>query len=122
MVGGMRSKDGTAASLEIEIRREMDRYNARLRHCVSVACGVLEQALQVWEDLWADCQDPRSPEEIIDGKPLAQGDLPVHGWPCFLQGLHLLGHHIDYSKRLLAGDLHPDIGHAGDSNEREENQ
>jgi len=116
----MRFKDGTATSLEIEIRREMDRYNARLRHCASVTSGVLEQALKVWEELWDDCQDPRSPEEIIDGKPFARGDLPVHGWPGFLERLHLLGHYLDYAQRLLAGDRDPQIGHPGDENEREE--
>lgn len=118
----MKLKEGAATSLEIEIRREMDRYNARLRHCASVTSGVLEQALKVWEEIWADCQDPRSPEEIIDGKPLAQGDLPVQGWPGFLERLHLLGHYLDYAQRLLAVDHNPEIGPRGDENERKEDR
>lgn len=121
-VGSMRIKGGAATSLEIEIRREIDRYNARLRHCAIVTCSVLEQALKVWEDLWTDCQDPRSPEEIIDGEPITQGDLPVHGWPCFLERLHLLGHYIDYAQRLLVGDQNPEMEHPGDEDEREKNR
>lgn len=116
----MRFEDGAAVSLETEIRREMDRYNARLRHCSTVASGVLEQALRVWEELWAECQDPRSPEEIIDGKPLAHGDLPGHGWPNFLERLHLLGYYLDYVRRLLEGSFHPATEHPQGQTQREE--
>jgi len=106
----MRSRDGTAPSLETEIRQEVDRYNAGLRHCAAVATGVLEQACDVWEELWAHCQDPRSPEEIIEGKPLDRGELPQHGWPSFLERLHLLGTYLDYTRRLLEGTRVPESG------------
>jgi len=118
----MRYQDGTAPSLEAEIRREIDRYNAGLRHCAAVTSGVLEQAFEVWEELWADCQDPRSPEEIIDGKPLDRGDLPQSGWPSFLERLHLLGTYLDYTRRLLAGTSSPEAGGAQGETQREDDR
>jgi len=102
---GMKSHNGTAASLEVQIRREIDRYNARLRHCSAVSAQVLEQANKILEDLWEECQDPRTAEEILDSKPLDPGSLPCHGWPNFLEKLHLLGYYLEYSQRLLMGNL-----------------
>jgi hypothetical protein len=106
----MRSGQGSAASLEVEIRREIDRYNARLRHCTGVAAGTLEQAMALLEEIWKDCQDPRTPEEIIDGEALDPGDLPVGGWPDLREKLYLLGYQLDYVKRLCQGALEPADG------------
>ncbi len=116
----MKTKDSTAPALDIEIRREIDRYNARLRHCAAVVSGVLDQAHEVWEELWADTRDPRTPEEIIEGKPLGRGELPRQGWPSFLERLHLLGYYLEYSRRLLAGSVPPEAGPSGEGNQGEE--
>ncbi|MEW6441453.1 MAG: hypothetical protein AB1640_11010 [bacterium] len=98
----------SAASVEADIRREIERYNAALRHGSAISYEVLKQALQTWEELWAECQDPRSPEEILDGKPLAPGDLPIHGWQSLLERMQLLGYYLHYIQRLLGRSLDPE--------------
>ena len=67
--------------LDRETRIHLDRFNARMRHFQGVAASVMEQAVQVWLDLVKELEDPRTPEEIIDGVPLSDGALPACGWP-----------------------------------------
>jgi len=88
-----------------EERIHLDRFNARMRHFQGVAASVMGQAIQVWEEILKDLEDPRSPEEIIDGVPLSDGALPACGWPEFMEKLHLLGHYIDYTRRLCDGSV-----------------
>lgn len=105
-LGNMKSTSG-AIPVELDIRREIERYNALLRHCSGVSYEVLKQALQTWEELWMHCQDPRSADEILDGVLLAPDDLPRYGWSSFLEKLHLLGHYLHSMQRLLARSLDP---------------
>jgi len=74
-------------------RRDIERFNARLRHFRGVAAGVLIDAEKVWEEICCACQDPRTCEEILEGVPE------------FMEKLHLLGHYIYYTRRLCDGSL-----------------
>ncbi len=96
----------SGSGLDREARIHLDRFNARMRHFQGVAASVMEQAIQVWEDLLKELEDPRTPEEIIDGVPLSDGALPACGWPEFMEKLHLLGHYIDYTRRLCDGSIY----------------
>lgn len=86
-------------------RKDVERFNARLRHFRGVAASVLNDAQRVWEEVWDDCRDPRSCEEIIEGVEQAEGRMPACGWPELREKLHLLGHYIDYTKRLCDGSV-----------------
>ncbi|MDD2901975.1 MAG: hypothetical protein PHU44_06025 [Syntrophales bacterium] len=86
-------------------REEIDRINARLRHFRGVAASVMNDALEVLNAVWDSCQDPRSPEEILDGVPEPLARTPAGGWAEFFERLHLLGTYIDYARRLCDGSI-----------------
>jgi hypothetical protein len=103
------SKTSTAESetgLNREARLHLDRFNARMRHFQGVAASVMAEANQVWEEILRELDDPRTPEEIIDGVPLSDGALPACGWAEFREKLHLLGHYLDYTRRLCDGSVY----------------
>jgi len=86
-------------------RRDIERFNARLRHFRGVAAGVLIDAEKVWEEICCACQDPRTCEEILEGVGGPTERAPSCGWPEFMEKLHLLGHYIHYTRRLCDGSL-----------------
>lgn len=88
-----------------DLKRELIRFHAQLRHLTRVAAGTLIEATRLQHELWEACQDPRTPEQIIDGVDFSEADLPVIGWPEFLEKLHRLGQLIDYSRRLCDGSI-----------------
>ena len=101
-------QNGTAEAktgLNHETKRQVDRFNARMRHFQGVAASVMEEAQKLWEEIWVDLQDPRTPEEIIDGVPLSESALPACGWPEFMDKIFLLGHYLDYTRRLCDGSI-----------------
>ncbi|MFO8057159.1 MAG: hypothetical protein R6V10_07695 [bacterium] len=95
----------TSSGWNHETRREVDRFNARMRHFQGVAASVMREAQELWEEIWEVLQDPRTPEEIIDDVPLSKDALPSCGWPEFMEKLHLLGHYLDYTRRLCDGSV-----------------
>ena len=98
--------EGTSRMLdEGHPRGDIERFNARLRHFRGVAASVLNDAQAVWEEIWEVCRDPRTCEEILEGIEEADGTMPACGWPELREKLHLLGHYIDYTKRLCDGSL-----------------
>ncbi len=101
-------QNGTAEAkteLNQETRRQVDRFNARMRHFQGVAASVMDEAQNLMEEIWEQLSDPRTPEEIIDGVPLSDDALPVCGWPEFMEKLHLLRHYLDYTRRLCDGSV-----------------
>lgn len=86
-------------------KEEIERINARLRHFRGVAAHVMQDALEIWREIWDACQDPRSWEEILDGVPEPVARTPAGGWADFHEKLHLLGAYLDYAKRLCEGSL-----------------
>ncbi|MGA1840252.1 MAG: hypothetical protein ACMUIU_06460 [bacterium] len=91
--------------LQIEIKKEIERTNAKLRHYRGVAVSVLNDALKIWLQILEDCRDTRTCEEIIDGIDETNIHLPLCGWQEFRERLRLLGHYIDYTKRLCEGSI-----------------
>lgn len=87
------------------VRIEIERVNARLRHFRGVAASVLNDAQKVWEEICEACNDQRTCEQILEGVDEPAGRAPACGWPEFKEKLHLLGHYIDYTKRLLEGSI-----------------
>ena len=87
------------------LRTEIERANAKLRHFRGVAASVLNDAQKVFEEICEACNDPRTCEQILEDVDEMAGRSPVCGWPEFREKLNLLGHHIDYTKRLLEGSI-----------------
>ena len=94
------------------MRRDVERFNARLRHFRGVAASVLNDAQKVWEEIHQACQDPRTCEEIIAGIEEPTDKMPECGWPEFREKLHLLGHYIHYTKKLCDGSV-DDLSNTG---------
>ncbi|AEB10257.1 hypothetical protein [Desulfobacca acetoxidans] len=86
-------------------QEEIARTNARLRHFRGIAVTVMHDALEILEEIWDSCQDPRSWKEILDGVPEPAARTPTGGWPEFYERLHLLRAYIDYAKRLCEGSI-----------------
>ena len=95
----------TALALKEEWRNEIDRANARMRHFRGVAASVVKDAILVFEEVWEACQDPRTPEQIIDGIELPPNAIPTCTMAEFMEKLNLLGNYLDYARRLLDGSL-----------------
>ena len=66
---------------------------------------MLNDAHRVWEEMLQTCQDPRTCDEILEGLEEPTGRMPACGWPEFREKLHLLGHYIQYTKRLCDGSI-----------------
>ncbi|MBM4295473.1 MAG: hypothetical protein FJ126_11320 [Deltaproteobacteria bacterium] len=86
-------------------REEIARTNARLRHFRGIAASVMKDALDILNEIWDSCEDPRSPKEILDGVPEPVARTPVGGWAEFYERLHLLGTYLDYARRLCEGSI-----------------
>jgi hypothetical protein len=87
------------------LRSDIERVNAKLRHFRGVAAGVLNDAQKVWEEIWEACRDPRSCEEILEAPAESTDKMPACGWAELQEKLHLLGHYIEYTRRLCDGSL-----------------
>ena len=87
------------------LRKDIDRTNAMLRHFRGVALSVLNDAEKTLDQIRDACADSRTCEQIIDGLEEPEASLPACGWPELREKLHLLGHYLDYTKRLLEGSV-----------------
>lgn len=86
-------------------RKEIERANARLRHFRGIAASVMKDALGLWEEIRDALQDPRSCEEILDGKERELNRSSQYEKSEILEKFHLLGIHIDYARRLCEGSI-----------------
>ncbi len=105
MEKGAQAKTRPEGGYDEHLRRDVDRFNARLRHFRGVAASVLNDAQEVWEEICEASRDPRTCEEILEGVGEPTGMMPVCGWPEFREKLHLLGHYIQYTKKLCDGSV-----------------
>lgn len=94
--------------------QEIRRANARLRHFRGVAAGVMGEAQRLWLELWEELQDPRSPEEILEGGDSPRIQLTAVDRDSLLDKLHLLGIQIDYARRLCEGSIGSESHAQGD--------
>jgi len=99
-------KNGKEACSLRGARRNMELLNNPMRYRHEVAVSVVSDAKRVWNEIWDACLDPITPEQIIRGMKANNwaSDLPAGGWSELREKLHLLGHYLDYSFRLLKAD------------------
>jgi hypothetical protein len=65
-----------------------------------VIASLIDESLKILEDMWQVCKDPRTPEEILDGKANSTNGIPTCGWSEFMEKHHLLKHYLDRTKRF----------------------
>lgn len=84
---------------------EIERTNAKLRHFRGVAASVMNDALKVWQQIWENCIDTRTCEEILEGIDATESHIPLCGWTELREKLYLLRHYIEYAQRLCDGSI-----------------
>ena len=71
----------------------------RLRHLRNVTSSLMDNALNVWAELWQEFD-----ERVVFGVAVLpqakEGFKPECGWPEFLERMWLLRHYLDFAKRL----------------------
>ncbi len=87
------------------LRLEVDKANARMRHFRAVAASVLADAEKVLAEVWRDAEDPRTPDEILDGAPEPREGMPAGGWCEFREKLLLLQQLLAQAKRFCDGSI-----------------
>lgn len=72
---------------------------ARLEHFQDVTNGVMQDALNVWADLWGELQSGGA--RGVGAPPEAEKEFrPSCGWPEFLEKMWLLRNHLDFMVRF----------------------
>lgn len=76
-----------------------------LQHFKNVTGNVMQDALNVWADLWKELEG-----QVVSGVmvlPEAEnGFKPSCGWPEFLEKMWLLRHYLDFAGRFSQQDFH----------------
>ncbi len=74
-----------------------------LRHFKNVTSNVMQDALNVWADLWGELQGSVTCGVMV--LPEAEnGFKPSCGWPEFLEKMWLLRHYLDFARRFSEGN------------------
>lgn len=72
----------------------------KVQHLKNVTGEVLDDAQQVWAQLWRELQGV-----AVDGclvlPNVDQALKPRCGWPEFLEAMWLLKHHLDYAQKFV---------------------
>ena len=74
-----------------------------LRHFKNVNSSLMQDALDVWAELWEEFQD-RVTCGIAVLPEAKKGFIPSCGWPEFLEKMWLLRHYMDFAKSLSDPD------------------
>jgi len=88
-----------------QMKKEVERANAKMRHFRAVAASLMDEALKVWAEIWQAWQDTRTPDEIIDGIDKPATAFPACDRQKLMENLYLLRHYLDYTKRLCDGSI-----------------
>lgn len=74
-----------------------------LQHFKNVTSNVMQDALNVWADLWGELQSSVTCGVMV--LPEAEdGFKPSCGWPEFLEKMWLLRHYMDFARRFSKGN------------------
>ena len=72
---------------------------AELQNFKNVNNSIMQDALNVWADLWAELDGHVGPRDAI--KPdFSKGFEPSCGWSEFLEKMWVLWYYLDFSKRI----------------------
>ena len=70
-----------------------------LKHFRNVTGSVVQDALNVWADLWGELQNGAACGSVIDPE-VKKGFKPSCGWSEFLEKMWVLRHHLDFVARF----------------------
>lgn len=70
-----------------------------LQHFKNVTGSVMQDALNVWADLWGELQGSITCGVMVLPE-VENGFKPSCGWPEFLEKMWLLKHYFDFTKRF----------------------
>ncbi len=74
-----------------------------LRDFKNVTSNVMQDALNVWADLWGELEDSVTCGVMV--LPEAEnGFKPSCGWPEFLEKMWLLRHYLDFARKFSEQD------------------
>jgi hypothetical protein len=92
------SRNGPAEGRKVLLPKE------KFKHFRNVTGAVLQDAQDIWADLWNELQG-----EVVDGVMILpdaeKGFKPKCGWPEFLEKMWLLKHKLDYANRFCDGEM-----------------
>jgi hypothetical protein len=75
-----------------------------MRLLQNVAGVVLQDAQNVWAELWNEFQGVVT-DGIMILPEVENGFKPQCGWPEFLEKMWCLKHYLDYAKRVSTGEV-----------------
>lgn len=70
-----------------------------LRHFRNVVSNVMQDALNVWAELWGELDGQVTSGNMILPET-KKGFKPSCGWPQFLEKMWVLKHYLDFTKRF----------------------
>jgi hypothetical protein len=96
---------------ESKTTAETPSAQVELKHFQNVTNSVVQDALNVWADLWAELEDnvacgvalksPEKESEIPVGEDRGRGAIqPSCGWPQFLEKMWILRQNLDFLARF----------------------
>jgi hypothetical protein len=68
-------------------------------HFKKVTSNVMQDALNVWADLWAEMENQVTSGIMISSNA-ENGFKPSCGWPKFFEKMWVLRHYLDFTKRF----------------------
>lgn len=71
----------------------------KLEHFKNVTNSVMQDALKVWAELWAEFEGSVTSGVMVQCDP-QNGFKPSCGWPEFLEKMWLLRHYLDFARRF----------------------
>lgn len=89
-------------SAQAERTCEVLTADEKLRHFRNVSGSVLQDAQDVWGDIWDQLQGSVTHGFMVTPEG-DKGFRPECGWPEFLEKMWLLKHYLDYTKRHCDG-------------------
>ena len=76
---------------------------AKLRDLRCVTHDAVQDAINVWDELWAELDGQGDAEETVSPEA---GFEPACGWTDFLKKMWVLRHHLDFTQRVSRDRFH----------------
>jgi len=71
-----------------------------LQNFKNVNNNLMQEALNVWADLWAELDGQVKPNNNVTKTDIKEGFEPSCGWSEYIEKMWILWYYLDFSKRL----------------------
>ncbi len=75
----------------------------KLWHFRNITKGVMQDALNMWDDLYKELQDSVTHADMASPEA-GEGFKPSCGWPEFLDRMRLVRHYLDFARKFSEKD------------------